>query len=60
MEDKNLVIIVAMICLTVIEAMALYSGHNGQILTIVLGLVAGLAGFYGGATVKDKLKGFSL
>jgi len=45
MEDKTLLSLGAMLCLTVIEALALWMGYNGTILALVLAAIAGLAGY---------------
>lgn len=51
MEQNNLVIIVALLCLTALEITALVIGINGQLFTLVTGLIAALAGF----KVKDSV-----
>ena len=45
-------IIIAIICITALEALALYLGYNGSILTIAVGIIAGLAGL---ATKTPKI-----
>ena len=38
-------IIIAIICITVLELMALYKGYNGTLLTTSIGVIAGLVGW---------------
>jgi len=38
------IVITALICITIIELYALHQGMNGTILSLVLALIAGLAG----------------
>ena len=54
MEQNNIVTIVALVCLTILETAALIVGINGQLFTIVVGLVAALAGF----KAKDGIPAF--
>ena len=59
MDQNNLVVMVALICLTALEIAALACGINGQLFTLVTGLIAGLAGFKlkdGSAAIKSWLK----
>ena len=45
METKKKgIVITAIVCLTVLELMALYKGINGSLFTIIVAVVAGLAG----------------
>ena len=46
------VIITAIICITILEAIALYKGINGALLTTIVGVVAGMAGL---ATKRPKI-----
>lgn len=39
------IVITGIICVTLLELFALYKGHDGMILTTVVALVAGLAGW---------------
>ncbi len=39
------VVMAAMICITVLETVALLKGINGVLLTTIVGLIAGLAGW---------------
>ena len=36
---------IAIICLTLLESVNLLTGHNGTIFTIVVAVIAGIAGF---------------
>ena len=42
---KHSIIITAILCITVLEAVALFNGINGQIMTLVIGAIAGLGGY---------------
>lgn len=39
------IVITAIICITLLEAWAMYNGVNGKLFGIVLVVIAGLAGF---------------
>ncbi len=41
---KSSVIITGLICITLLEAWAIYNGINGTILTIVIAIIAGAIG----------------
>jgi hypothetical protein len=41
---KGNVIMVAIVCITILEAIALCIGYNGVLLTAIVGVIAGLAG----------------
>ena len=41
---KTSVLITAIICITLLEAWALYNGINGTLLSLVLVVIAGMAG----------------
>jgi len=45
MKTPKSIIITALICITILEVAALMKGINGKILTIVIGILAGLAGW---------------
>jgi hypothetical protein len=45
-KQNSLTPIVAMLCLTVIELMALHKGIDGALLMTVLGFIAGLGGYW--------------
>ncbi len=40
-----IVVVVAIICLTLLELAALYNDINGALFTIVIAMIAGLAGY---------------
>lgn len=42
--DKKIVI-TAIVCLTILEIIALHNGINGTLLSLVIGIIAGLAGW---------------
>ena len=44
-EIKTSVIITSLICITLLEAFALYKGLNGVLLTTIVAVIAGIAGF---------------
>ena len=41
----KIMMITAILCITAIEIFALYKGVNGTILTVVVGALAGIAGY---------------
>jgi CDP-diglyceride synthetase len=45
--------IAAMICITILEAIALYKGIDGTFLTMVIAVIAGLGGFYIGRAINN-------
>lgn len=53
MSETTLKVIVAIICITVLEVTALLVGFNGSLLRFVLVVIAGLCGF----TVGKKTNG---
>lgn len=44
MEIKTNVIITGIICLTLLEALALYKGVDGILLTVIVGIIAAAIG----------------
>ena len=56
---KTSVIITAIICISALEAYALYNGINGVLLTTVIAIIAGLTGVVIPTPkfLKDELKG---
>ena len=53
MEDKTVKALVAMACITVLEAIAMYLGVNGTLLAGVVAALAGLGGYAIGKMAKD-------
>jgi len=49
MEDKNLLLLVGLLCLTLLECVALLTGLDGQIFFPVIGVIAALVGYTGKA-----------
>ena len=49
---KILLLIFAIICITILETIALFMGYNGTLLTTVVAVIAGLAGL---ATKTPKI-----
>lgn len=49
MDDKYILAIVGVICLIVYGCVALYTGHNGTVMTAIIsavvGIIAGTVGF---------------
>ncbi len=43
-DKKKGIVITAIVCLTLLELAALYKGINGSLFTIIVAVVAGLAG----------------
>ena len=55
MEDKTIIAISGLICITALEAMALYQGKfNGAILSSVVGAIAGIVGLAFGVKIGEK------
>jgi len=55
MRDETILCSLAVICITIIELMALYSGIDGQLLISVLATLSGIVGyFFGKKLEKDK------
>ena len=48
------IICMAIVCITVIEMYALSMGINGVLLTIVIGIIAGMAGYILPSPIKIK------
>lgn len=46
------IVVVALICIAVVECVALFKGMNGLMLTAVIGLMAGIAGI----TIPNPIK----
>ncbi len=42
---KKSIVITAIVCLTLLELAALYKGINGSLFTIIVAVIAGLAGW---------------
>ena len=45
MKDQTILIVVALICITVIQLFALSQGINGTLLITVVGVLCGLVGY---------------
>lgn len=45
MQDKTLLSLGAMLCITILEALALYFGYDSAMLALVFAVIAGLAGY---------------
>lgn len=56
MQDKTLLSIVGMVLLVVLECVAIFRGINGMLLSGVIAIIAGLAG-YNAKPIVEKLKG---
>jgi len=54
MEDKTVITLAALLALCVIEVCALTQGINGQLLMVVLIIIAGAIGIPIGHVVKDR------
>lgn len=54
MKDEVSVIIVAVICLTLIEVMALYQGLDGALLSLMVGAITTIVGYVYGKKEKTK------
>jgi len=53
MSDKTLITIIAIICVAVLECIALLMGIDGQIFATVISVIAGLGGY----TIGKKVSG---
>ena len=51
---KTSIILMAMLCITALELAALYKGIDGQLFTIVVAVIAGLAGLVLPSPIKLK------
>jgi len=56
MEDKTILSIFGMVLLVVIEMAALHNGIDGVLLSAVIAVIAGLAG-YNAQPIIEKIKG---
>ena len=56
MEDKNLLLLVAMILLCILEIAALIMGINGQLFAGVIATIAAIAGYTGKTLLVAKSK----
>lgn len=54
MQDKTALKVAAILGLTLIESIALFQGIDGALLTLVVGSIAGLAGYGIGSYRADK------
>jgi len=46
MENKDIILgLTAIICITILETTNILMGHNGAMLTMAVGMIAGIAGF---------------
>ena len=45
MDDKTWVTIIAILCITILEAAAVIRGIDGALLAAVMAIIAGLAGY---------------
>ena len=51
---KTSIIITAIICLTILEIVALFNGINGKLYSLVLIIIGGLAGYVIPSPIKTK------
>ena len=56
MDDKCVITVTALVCLTALEAVALATGQDGNYLLYVAGLLAGLGGLSGSLAIAEKVK----
>jgi hypothetical protein len=56
MDDKCIITVTALVCLTALEVVALVTGQDGNYLIYVAGLLAGLGGLTGGLAIVEKVK----
>lgn len=49
--NKTLIVTVAIVAVSALEAYALHLGHNGTLLASAFALIGGLAGFSGGYAI---------
>lgn len=53
MTDKTLITIIAIICIAVLEAIALLMGIDGQLFATVISVIAGLGGYTIGRKINE-------
>jgi len=51
-KEKIIAVTVAVICITFLEAMALWKGIDGQVFSVAVGAIAALVGYLFGKTSK--------
>lgn len=56
MDDKTVIAVVAMVCLTVLESVALASGMDGTILLSVAAMLTALGGVAGSLRLYEAVK----
>ncbi|GAI76492.1 unnamed protein product, partial [marine sediment metagenome] len=53
-QGKVIIAVSGITCITVLEAVALYRGINGQILSVVVGAIATIVGYAFGVTASKS------
>ena len=53
-KEKIIAVTVAVICITFLEAMALWKGIDGQVFSVAVGAIAALVGYLFGKTGKTS------
>jgi len=54
--DKNEVCMLGIVCVTILEASALISGHDGQFFGVVVAAVSGMVGLAFGIGLGQKIQ----
>jgi hypothetical protein len=56
MQDRTILAIVAIICVTLIQIVAWYLGFNGQITTFVTSAITAILGFFTGINLSESVR----
>lgn len=58
MEDKTIVCLTGLICVTLLQLYAWYSGHNGTVFALTSTIIGGIIGYYLGwkKNIKEMLQ----
>ena len=54
LSDKTLITIIAIICIAVLETIALVIGIDGQVFSTVIAVIAGLGGYTIGRKINNE------
>jgi len=53
-EDKTIIGVTAIICVTIIQAIAWYMGHDGAVFALTSAIIGGVVGFFLGIKINVK------
>jgi hypothetical protein len=54
MDDKTMVILVALVCASVVEVVALFLGYDGYLLAGFLAIIGAVVGVPAGAVLQER------